>query len=110
MTNDNTLPPKIAAPWLHDLLTTLDKLETAAGSEGALIAVDEAISSLNHLENTIAKLPADERALTLPHLPGLLARLDVAIAKVQNEANETGQQLSQARTRAAAAQKYGSVK
>lgn len=91
-------------------MATLDKLENAAGSEGALVAVDEAISALHQLENSIAKLPADEKALTLPHLPALMARLETVIAKVQGVADDTGERLSQARTRAAAAQKYGSVK
>lgn len=105
-----TLPPKLMTPWLHDLLETLDKLETAAGSENALVAVDEAVSRLGQLENSIAKLPLDERRLTMPHLPALMARLQMVVAKVQSEANDTSEQLSKARTRAAAAQKYGSVK
>lgn len=110
MSNDTTLPPKVAAPWLHSLLDTLTKLENAAGSEGALMAIEEAISQLHQLENSIAKLPAEERALTLPHLPALMARLQNTIATVQNEANEAGDKLSQMRTRASAMQKYGSVK
>jgi hypothetical protein len=110
LSNNNTLPPKIAAPWLHDLLATLDKLENAAGSENALVAVDEALSQLNILENSIGKLPPAEKAVTLPHLPVLMARLDVAMSKVKAVADQTGEQLSKARTRAAAVQKYGSVK